>query len=81
MVASRTASVVEDDRSLPDEKAGYAQKEYVVDSENESREALDYSGAHEKTDPAEIKLVKRLDLFIMPTLWGTLKSFLPYSVF
>jgi len=29
----------------------------------------DYSGAHAKTDPAEIKLVKKLDLFIMPTLW------------
>lgn len=30
---------------------------------------VDYSGAHAKTDPAEIKLVKKLDLFIMPTLW------------
>ncbi|KAH7069338.1 major facilitator superfamily domain-containing protein [Paraphoma chrysanthemicola] len=30
---------------------------------------LDYSGAHEKTSPAEIKLVKKLDLWIMPTLW------------
>lgn len=25
----------------------------------------DYSGAHAKTDPAEIKLVKKLDLWIM----------------
>ncbi|PVH77347.1 MFS general substrate transporter [Cadophora sp. DSE1049] len=30
---------------------------------------VDYSGAHAKIDPVEIKLVKKLDLFIMPTLW------------
>ena len=29
----------------------------------------DYSGAHEKTDPREIKLVKKLDWWIMPILW------------
>ena len=29
----------------------------------------DYSGAHAKTDPAEIKLVRKLDMFILPTLW------------
>lgn len=36
--------------------------------EVEKRQALgiDYSGAHEKTDPREIKLVKKLDLWIMP---------------
>lgn len=28
----------------------------------------DYSGAKEKTDPAEIALVKKLDRWIMPTL-------------
>ena len=27
---------------------------------------LDYSGAVKKTDPAEIKLVRKLDLWIMP---------------
>ena len=32
-----------------------------------SGERIDYSGAHEKTDPAEIKLVKKLDRWIMPT--------------
>ena len=30
----------------------------------------DYSGAHAKVDPAEIKLVRKLDKWIMPTLWG-----------
>lgn len=33
-------------------------------------EAVDYSGAHEKTDPKEIKLVRKLDLYIMPMLWA-----------
>ncbi|CAI4212753.1 unnamed protein product [Parascedosporium putredinis] len=30
----------------------------------------DYSGAVKKTDPAEIKLVRKLDWRIMPTLWA-----------
>ena len=29
----------------------------------------DYSGVAEKTDPAEIALVKKLDRWIMPMLW------------
>lgn len=43
--------------------------EISTDVEGKSHEDLDYSGAHKKTDPAEIKLVKKLDLWIMPTLW------------
>ncbi|KAH6972032.1 MFS transporter [Ilyonectria sp. MPI-CAGE-AT-0026] len=31
--------------------------------------AVDYSGAHEKVSPEEIRLVKKLDRRIMPTLW------------
>ena len=30
----------------------------------------DYSGAVKKTDPAEIRLVRKLDFRIMPTLWA-----------
>ncbi|KAI1498278.1 major facilitator superfamily domain-containing protein [Biscogniauxia marginata] len=30
---------------------------------------VDQFGAHAKTDPAEIKLVKKLDLYILPILW------------
>lgn len=30
----------------------------------------DYSGAHEKTNPKEIALVKKLDRWIMPMLWS-----------
>lgn len=31
-----------------------------------TNERVDYSGAHEKTNPVEIKLVKKLDWHIMP---------------
>ncbi|XWW92086.1 hypothetical protein V2A60_000008 [Cordyceps javanica] len=33
-------------------------------------EKVDYSGAHEKTNPKEIALVKKLDRWIMPMLWS-----------
>ena len=33
-------------------------------------EKKDYSGAHEKTDPKEIALVKKLDRWMMPMLWS-----------
>jgi hypothetical protein len=54
-----------------DDKPKEIQTEYAVDDEKAgSQESLDYSGAHEKTDPAEIKLVRKLDRWIMPTLWS-----------
>jgi len=34
-----------------------------------NRTGADYAGAVAKTDPAEIRLVKKLDWRIMPTLW------------
>ncbi|KAF3937908.1 hypothetical protein ABW19_dt0209508 [Dactylella cylindrospora] len=40
-------------------------KEDLVTMENG-----DYSGASKKTDPAEIKLVRKLDLRVMPILWA-----------
>lgn len=43
-------------------------REYGSDEEGLTA-GVDYSGAQSKTDPAEIKLVKKLDLWIMPTLW------------
>lgn len=57
---------------IESEKAKDTQTEFaVLDSEKAaSDEALDYSGAHEKTDPVEIKLVRKLDRWIMPTLWA-----------
>jgi hypothetical protein len=33
------------------------------------RAALDYSGAHKKVDPREIRLVRKLDMWMMPILW------------
>jgi hypothetical protein len=60
------------------EKASVEQREILsptqtndydeFDSEKGGR--IDYSGAHDKTDPKEIALVKKLDWYIMPTLWG-----------
>ncbi|KAF2211138.1 hypothetical protein CERZMDRAFT_44163 [Cercospora zeae-maydis SCOH1-5] len=62
-----------------EEKHGVEKNEtlYQVDTNDsekaaaEKRKALniDYSGAHEKTDPREIALVKKLDWYIMPMLW------------
>lgn len=54
--------------SVEVEKPLDAHKEYVVDEEGRAI-PIDYSGAHAKTDPAEIALVKKLDRWIMPTLW------------
>lgn len=38
-----------------------------LDENVECHENVDYSGAHKKTDPAEITLVRKLDWHIMPT--------------
>lgn len=51
---SQQIETIYDDEKYPDEKA--------VNT--------DYSGATKKTDPAEIKLVKKLDYRIMPILWA-----------
>jgi len=51
-----------------EEKATIYQNELTVD-EKGNQTVVDYSGAHEKTDPREIALVRKLDWYIMPTLW------------
>lgn len=53
------------------EKPDVSQQENYVDEESDGKRNvnLDYSGAHAKTDPAEIKLVRKLDIWIMPMLW------------
>ncbi|KAL2811773.1 major facilitator superfamily domain-containing protein [Aspergillus granulosus] len=53
-----------------DEKPEALHREDTIDHEKQQQQAADYSGAREKTDPAEIRLVRKLDLWIMPTLWG-----------
>lgn len=40
--------------------------ELTHDEKGQAITTLDYSGAHEKTDPREIALVKKLDRWIMP---------------
>lgn len=54
----------------PDTKTSFSEVEFKEGSRLEAREDADYSGAVAKTDPAEIKLVKKLDWRIMPTLWA-----------
>ena len=52
--------------SEKDLNANVLHKEYTLDEEGKTPSLkIDYSGAHEKTDPAEIKLVRKLDLWIM----------------
>ncbi|EXF80931.1 hypothetical protein CFIO01_03439 [Colletotrichum fioriniae PJ7] len=56
----------------PDSKKG-GPLEIEHDEKSVKGEAVvsgDYSGAHEKTDPAEIALVRKLDRRIMPILWA-----------
>lgn len=40
--------------------------ELTTDEKGNATTTIDYSGAHEKTDPREIALVKKLDRWIMP---------------
>ncbi|KAK2025459.1 major facilitator superfamily transporter [Colletotrichum zoysiae] len=73
-MATQTDSVAEGQpaQSAPDiEKHQVLHREHshVLDDEKKPPAAVDYSGAAAKTDPAEIKLVRKLDLWIMPTLW------------
>ena len=55
---------------IGDEKPEALHREDTIDQEKERQQNVtDYSGAHEKTDPAEIRLVRKLDIWIMPILW------------
>ncbi|KAL4816236.1 major facilitator superfamily domain-containing protein [Aspergillus spinulosporus] len=42
----------------------------AIDNEKASRARGDYSGAVTKTDPREIKLVRKLDMRVMPIVWA-----------
>ncbi|KAL3484534.1 major facilitator superfamily domain-containing protein [Aspergillus germanicus] len=55
-----------DDKLFPSQ---HHESPNVVDEKPDLRARGDYSGAQEKTDPVEIRLVRKLDLWIMPTLW------------
>ncbi|KAJ5103812.1 hypothetical protein N7532_004341 [Penicillium argentinense] len=54
-----------------DQKSKNLHLDYV-DSINDANEKdqADYSGATAKTDPAEIRLVRKLDMRIMPIMWA-----------
>ena len=47
---------------------GVEHKEQVIIDQSGEKVVLDYSGAHEKTDAEEIRLVKKLDKWIMVIL-------------
>lgn len=57
-----------DNKGAFDEKLAPTQTNASYDEETlkQPTERLDYSGAAAKTDPVEIKLVKKLDGYIMP---------------
>lgn len=49
-----------------------------LSQDSEKPVSTDYAGAHAKTDPEEIKLVRKLDTWITPTLFSMF--FLNYLV-
>ena len=56
------AAEIKDEKVLAGEQVEFAE-------DDDLKPKADYSGAREKTDPAEIALVKKLDRWIMPMLW------------
>lgn len=65
-VAARSPDSMSDHRSLEAAKAQFQHDEKLVEDQSV---AVDSFGSHAKSDPAEIKLVRKLDWFILPTLW------------
>jgi hypothetical protein len=55
-----------DHRSSEAVKGQYQHDEKMIEDQ---LVAVDSFGSHAKVDPAEIKLVRKLDWFILPTLW------------
>ncbi|EME40501.1 hypothetical protein DOTSEDRAFT_74162 [Dothistroma septosporum NZE10] len=51
------------------EKLHHLERVNNLSEESGQPASADYAGAHEKTDPEEIKLVRKLDLWITPTLF------------
>lgn len=53
------------DRDLVEEKIPAEHVESAADKEQQGGAKADYSGFTQKTDPVEIRLVRKLDLYIM----------------
>ena len=53
-------------QSIESPKAHFQHDEKLVEDQ---LVAVDSFGSHAKVDPVEIKLVRKLDWFILPTLW------------
>lgn len=67
--AGEQPPVVERTASRDIEKQNSSHQEEVFDKSEQQHRQGDYSGAVAKSSPEEIKLVRKLDLFLMPTLW------------
>ena len=68
----RTANMAtQETNKVDDTKIAAAQAESVYQDDEKQSDITerDYAGAKEKTDPIEIALVRKLDRWIMPTLW------------
>lgn len=55
-------------KSIENEKDAATQLEYAMENDEKAQQG-DYSGAVAKTDKAEIALVRKLDMRIMPALF------------
>jgi hypothetical protein len=66
--AGEQPPVVERTASRDIEKQNSAHQEELFDKAEHDHQG-DYSGAVAKSSPEEIKLVRKLDLYLMPTLW------------
>ncbi|KAF4922841.1 putative transporter [Colletotrichum viniferum] len=62
--------IVDDDGKGKDVEPQFLEDENPEKPIPKTNGKMDYSGAHEKTDPKEIALVKKLDRWIMPMLWS-----------
>jgi hypothetical protein len=65
MTMAAVTPVVTTVEHVDDEKKNDAVYRELTVGEEGKRVSVDYSGAHAKTDPAEIKLVRKLDKWIM----------------
>lgn len=68
--------IVDDDGKGKDVEPQFFEDENLEKPIPKTNGKMDYSGAHEKTDPKEIALVKKLDRWIMvsihPAIWNSL---------
>jgi hypothetical protein len=70
MTGANTTSTFEDVKNQAFAHEEMSEKEKA----NNQIAAADYSGSRKKTDPKEIKLVRKIDWIMMPMLWVMVSS-------